>query len=96
MPYAETASPKTFNFGPLEPGETTEAVWKLIAVRTGSHRLRFTIAGGLGGKARAETTSGGRAGGTFSTRIAAAPPNTVVKDNGEVVPAPKDPTSANR
>jgi hypothetical protein len=93
---AETANLKSFNFGPLEAGETTEAVWKLIAVRSGDHVLRFTIAGGLGGEARAETAPGTGAGGSFATRISAVPPNTVVRDNGEVVPAPKDPTEANR
>jgi hypothetical protein len=93
---AETASLKTFNFGPLKPGATTEAVWKLIAVRTGNHRLRYTIAAGLGGEAKAETAPGTEAGGSFATRISEVPPNTVVKDNGEVVKAPKDPTSANR
>lgn len=93
---AETASAKTFNFGPLKPGATTEAVWKLIAVRTGDHRLRYAIAGGLGGEAKVETASGEPARGSFSTRISEVPPETVVKDNGEVVPAPKDPTEANR
>lgn len=93
---AETASAKTFNFGPLKPGATTEAVWKLIAVRTGDHRLRYTIAGGLGGEARAETASGDPVRGAFNTRVTEVPPDTVVKDNGEVVPAPKDPTEANR
>jgi len=93
---AETASTKTFNFGPLKPGRTTEAVWKLIAVRTGVHRVRFEIAGGLGGEAKAETAPGTRAGGSFAARIVQRPPNTVVKDNGEVVEAPRDPTEANR
>jgi len=93
---AETSSAKTFNFGPLKPGATTEAVWKLIAVRTGNHRVRYTIAGGLGGEAKAETAPGTRAGGSFSARVTEVPPDTVVKDNGEVVPAPRDATEANR
>lgn len=93
---AETSSPKTFDFGRLEPGEATEAVWKLIAVRTGNHELRYRIAAGLGGEAKAETAAGGKVGGTLPARVVAAPPNTVVKDNGQVVPASKDPTAANR
>jgi hypothetical protein len=36
---AETSSPKTFAFGPLKPGRTTEAVWKLNAVRSGKYDL---------------------------------------------------------
>jgi len=93
---AETTSAKTFNFGPLKPGATTEAVWKLIAVRTGDHRLRYTIAAGLGGEAKAETASGKPARGSFSARVSEVPPDTVVKDNGEVVKAPQDATQANR
>jgi hypothetical protein len=93
---AETASPKTFQFGPLKPGATTEAVWKLSAVRTGSYELFYEIGAGLGGAAKAETAPGTEAGGSFATRITEVPPNTVVTDSGEVVPAPKDPTEANR
>jgi hypothetical protein len=93
---AETASPKTFDFGPLKPGAKTEAVWKLSAVRTGSYRVFYEVGAGLGGTAKAETASGTQAGGSFTTRITEVPPDTVVTDSGEVVPAPKDPTEANR
>jgi hypothetical protein len=82
---AETASPKTFDFGPLKPGATTEAVWKLSAVKTGSYKLFYEIAGGLGGTAKAETAPGTQAGGSFVTRITEVPPETEVTDNGEVV-----------
>jgi hypothetical protein len=93
---AETASPKTFDFGPLKPGATTAAVWKLSAVRTGSFDLLYEIAAGLGGTAKAETAPGTQAGGSFATRITTVPPETVVTDSGRVVPAPKNPTEANR
>jgi hypothetical protein len=93
---AETSNLKTFDFGPLKPGATTEAVWKLNAVRTGSHELFYGIGAGQGGKAKAETAAGTKAGGSFSVRVTEVPPDTVVTDSGEVVPAPKDPTQANR
>jgi hypothetical protein len=93
---AETASPKTFDFGPLKPGATTEAVWKLSAVRTGRYEVLYQVGAGLGGTARAETAPGTAAGGSFTTTITEKTPNTVVTDSGEVVPAPKDPTRANR
>lgn len=93
---AETSSPKTFDFGRLEPGETTEAVWKLIAVRTGDHVIRYRISAGLGGEAKAETAAGEPVAGMLPARIVAAPPDTVVRDDGQVVPAPQDPTEANR
>lgn len=93
---AETANPKTFEFGPLKAGETTEAIWKLSAVRTGDYELFYEVGAGLGGKAKAETAPGTQAGGSFTTQITEVPPDTVVTDSGEVVPAPKDPTEANR
>lgn len=93
---AETASPKTFVFGPLKPGATAEAVWKLSAVRTGDYEIHYGVGGGLGGAAKAEASPGTQAGGSFTTTITEVPPDTVVTDSGEVVPAPKDPTEANR
>lgn len=93
---AETSSPKTFDFGPLKPGASTEAVWKLSAVRTGNYEVFYEVGAGLGGTAKAETAPGTQAGGSFVTRITEVPPETVVTDSGEVVPAPKDPTKANR
>jgi hypothetical protein len=92
----ETSSPKTFAFGPLKPGATVEAVWKLSAVRTGDYELHYGIGGGLGGAAKAEASPGTQAGGSFTTTITEVTPDTVVTDSGEVVPAPKDPTEANR
>lgn len=93
---AETTNEKTFEFGALKPGEKTEAVWKLSAVRTGGYRLLYEIGAGLGGKAKAETEGGDPAVGSLAVRIVEVPPNTVVTDSGEVVPAPRDPTEANR
>lgn len=83
----ETASPKTFDFGPLKPGATTEAVWKLSAVRAGSYKLFYEVGAGVGGTAKADT-AGTEAGGSFVTQIGSVPPNTEVKDNGEVVEVP--------
>jgi hypothetical protein len=93
---AETSNPKTFAFGPLKAGATAEAVWKLSAVRTGDYEILYGVGGGIGGAAKAEASPGTQAGGSFTTTITEVPPNTVVTDSGEVVPAPKDPTEANR
>ncbi|HEX6688679.1 MAG TPA: hypothetical protein VF085_08450 [Solirubrobacterales bacterium] len=82
---AETSSPKTFDFGPLKPGATTDAVWKLSAVRAGNYKLFYEVGAGLGGSARAETVGGTEAGGSFAAQISTVPPETEVKDNGEVV-----------
>lgn len=93
---AETTNEKTFEFGPLGADEKTEAVWKVSAVRTGNYRLLYVVGAGLGGKATAETESGEPAEGSLAVRISEVPPETVVTDSGEVVPAPKNPTEANR
>jgi len=82
---AETASPKTFDFGPLKAGATAEAVWKLSAVKTGRYEVFYEVGGGLGGKAKAETAPGTAAGGSFVTRISEETPDTEVTDSGEVV-----------
>jgi hypothetical protein len=82
---AETSSPKTFDFGPLKPGKTTEAVWKLSAVKAGDYHLFYEVDAGLGGTAKAETTPGTQAGGSFAAQISDITPETEVKDNGEVV-----------
>ncbi|HET8862442.1 MAG TPA: hypothetical protein VFM94_04235 [Solirubrobacterales bacterium] len=82
---AETASPKTFDFGPLKAGATADAVWKLSAVRTGRWEVFYEVGAGLSGTARAETAPGTQAGGSFATEISEVPPDTEVKDNGEVV-----------
>ena len=53
---AESPSPKTFVFGPLKPGATTEAVWKLSAVKTGRYEIHYGVGAGLGGEAKAEAS----------------------------------------
>lgn len=82
---ADTSNSKAFAFGALKPGQTTEAVWKVTASRTGSYDLRYQVDAGLGGAARAETAAGKRPVGSLSVTIESEPPNTTVNDNGEVV-----------
>jgi hypothetical protein len=85
---AESASPKTFVFGPLKAGKTIEAVWKLSAVRTGRYELLYGIGAGVGGEAKAETRPGTGGGGSFVARITAKTPEVEVTDSGEVVEVP--------
>lgn len=82
---ASTSNPKTFDFGPLKPGATTKAVWKLSAVRPGRYTLLYRINAGLSGKARAKTTGGVAPGGSFATEISEELPETEVTDSGEIV-----------
>jgi hypothetical protein len=82
---ASTSNPKTFSFGPLKPGRTTRAVWKLSAVKAGKFTLRYSVAAGLSGEAKARTEGGVAPGGSFATDISTALPDVEVTDNGEVV-----------
>ena len=92
---AVTSNPKTFDFGPLKPGKTTEAVWKLNAVRAGDYILLYGVDAGLSGIAKAETSSGVKPGGSFAVHVSSIPPNTEVTDSGEVVEI-EEPKSASR
>lgn len=92
---AVTSNAKTFDFGPLRPSRTTEAVWKLSAVRSGKRTLLYGIDAGVSGTAKAETATGVRPGGSFAVDISSVPPNTEVNDSGEVVEI-KKPARAGR
>lgn len=82
---ASTVNAKTFAFGALEPGEMTRAVWKLSAVRAGEYELRYSVAAGLGGKAKVKNGGGRAPGGILVTEITTDLPETEVTDSGEVV-----------
>jgi hypothetical protein len=82
---AETSNAKTYSFGPLEPGKSVEAVWKLSAVRAGKYTVGYEIDAGLSGEARAKTSSGVRPGGTFVANITTKLPDTEVNAAGEIV-----------
>ncbi len=93
---AQSSNAKTFDFGRLEPGEAVEVVWQLSAVKAGRFELLYEVGVGLDGGATAETPSSGDPGGSFAVRITDVPPETVVTDSGQVIPAPRRPTEANR
>lgn len=86
---ASTSSPKTFSLRELKPGETTDAIWKLSAVRSGRYTLLYSIDAGLSGNAKAKTDNGVRPGGSFATEISERLPETEVTDNGEIVEVKK-------
>lgn len=85
---AQLTAHKTFDFGPLKPGATTEAVWKLSAVKTGRFTILFEVGAGISGKSKAVTAGGVQPGGSLTARISSAAPNMVVTDSGKVVTIP--------
>jgi hypothetical protein len=82
---AQTSNAKTYTFGALKPGKSVEAVWKLSAVRSGKYTVGYEVEAGLTGKAKAETASGVRPGGTFVADISTELPETEVNAAGEIV-----------
>lgn len=90
---AEGAALKTFTFGPVKPGDTTEAVWKLSASRKGSYRLDYSI--GSTGEVRLETSDGVKPGGSFAATISPEVQNITVNGAGEIVEV-KEPRNPNK
>lgn len=69
----ETAYTNTWALGALRAGQTRRFVWKVTPVRAGSHRVRFRLAAGLDGKAKARAPGGRTAGGSFDVTISSKP-----------------------
>jgi hypothetical protein len=82
---ATTSSSKTYGFGPLAPGKTVAAVWKLSAVKEGSYTLVYGIDAGNGGEAKAVNQSGDPVGGTIVADVSTDLPETEVNGAGEIV-----------
>lgn len=82
---AETSNQKTYDFGPLKPGEAADLVWKLSAVKSGHYDLLYAIDAGLGNQVKAETGGGVKPGGSFSVQISPERLNKEVTGSGEVV-----------
>lgn len=79
------AQTNTFSFGPLDPGESQTAIWRVTPVQSGTYTLSYIISGGLSGKAKAVTASGDEAQGEFVVTITDKPPRTRVNDKGRIV-----------
>jgi hypothetical protein len=85
----QTAYVNTWALGPLAPGSSRTFRWEVVPVKPGLHRVDYTVAAGLAGKAKAELPSGGPVAGHFGVDIASVPPARHVNPNtGQVVPGP--------
>lgn len=83
---ANTTDRRTFEFGQLEPGETANMVWRLVAVRPGNYRIRYQVSAGLGPDTRAVDPQGNVPTGVLPVRITDLARLTEVNEQGEVVP----------
>jgi hypothetical protein len=80
----ETAYVNTWACGPLRPGRERTFKWSVTAVEAGEYSIRYRVAAGLDGKAKA-IPSGGRLSGTFSGTVSDEAPDTRVADDGKTV-----------
>jgi hypothetical protein len=74
----QTSYTNTWALGRLAAGQTRTFVWHVVPVKSGRRVVHYSVAAGLAGKARAQTSSGTPVTGTLSADIAAAPPRTHV------------------
>jgi hypothetical protein len=85
-PGGVTAYTNTWALGTLRPGQVRTFVWKVTAVKSGIHSIKYKVAAGLNGKARAVVPgSDQEPAGQFTIRIASKPANARVGENGQVI-----------
>ena len=69
----DTAYVDTWALGRLAPGHTRRFVWRVTAVQAGTHTVKWQVAAGLNGKAKA-TLSGNRApAGSVTVDVSSKP-----------------------
>jgi hypothetical protein len=82
---AATASSDTWALGRLAPGQTAKFDWGVTAVQPGTYKVRYQVAAGLNGKARAVGSGNQPVQGTFTVKISPRPRQAYVNNNGQVV-----------
>jgi hypothetical protein len=81
----DTAYVGTSALGPLKPGQTKTFTWDVTAVVAGKYSLKYAVAAGLNGKARAVLAGGGTPTGQFSGTVSDKAPQAKVADDGHTV-----------
>lgn len=81
-----TAYTDTWALGRVEAGQTKRFRWRVTPVTAGTHEIRWKVAAGLDGKARAAAAGGGEPRGTFTVRVKDEPPQSRIDpETGKVV-----------
>ena len=81
----ETAYVGTWACGKLKPGQEKRFRWGVTAVKAGSFKIRWSVAAGLDGKAKAVDAEGNRPVGLFTGTISDEAPDSRVADDGKTV-----------
>ena len=88
-PYGgDTAYVNTWTLGTLRPHEEKTFIWFVTPTVAGTHTVRYRVAAGLNGKAKAQLAGGGAAAGTFTVAVSAKPAGVKVAPNGDVTSSP--------
>jgi hypothetical protein len=84
----DTAYTDTWALGRLAPGQTRRFVWRVTAVQPGTHTVKWQVAAGLNGKAKATLADNRAPAGSFTVDISSKPAQARVDPNtGKVVRA---------
>lgn len=82
---AVTAYSNTWAMGRLGPGQIARFVWGVTAVSPGTYPVRYAVAAGLNGKAKARLSNGAIPTGVFVVKIANRPQQSYVNNSGQIV-----------
>lgn len=86
-----TAYTNTWALGPLRPHGTKTFVWHVTAVKPGVHAIKYKVAAGLNGKAKAVLSGGNvEPTGTFTINVSNKPADAKVGDGGQVITSPRE------
>ena len=81
----DTAYTGTWALGRLKPGEERTFTYGVTPVRPGTHRVKYRVAAGLDGKAKAQLDGGGIPQGSLTATVSREPGQSAVDPNtGEV------------
>ena len=81
-----TAYTNTWALGSLAAGATRTFTWKVTAIQPGTHTVKYRVAAGLNGKAKAKVNGQDDFQGTFTVAISGKPAqSTVDPDTGKVI-----------
>jgi hypothetical protein len=81
-----SAYTNTWTLGSVPPGATRTFTWKVTSVQPGTHTVKYRIAAGLNGKAKAKVDGHDDYQGTFTVDISGKPAqSTVDPDTGKVI-----------
>jgi hypothetical protein len=69
----DTAYVSTWALGRLAPGQTRRFVWRVTAVQPGTHTVKWQVAAGLNGKAKAMLDDNQAPAGSFTVDISFKP-----------------------